>query len=1659
MACNVVELATVNFLEKEGYIRWHEVDGYPGEYRIPKNKVEKTRKAIKELTIAARKYGVTNPSQMFHIVEKPYNLTPGTSERVDNMISKGITSYYVLEEDIPFVTEFQEKFDRFQEERKVVQSKIDFDAPLKDKIKTMFSNNPEFFDIGSQEDYLEYLEVTNKGDVVNENDFEDFQKFVENRNREIQSEEDFRRYTMNAPGSYTNTRTGETVDTTNLAANSAYVNSKRQLLENLKTHLEDYYKLNKGKEHTELYKKRIKELNEVINEVSDELSLLTATDAKTIFRSVINEIEILSEILDNPDTFNAENFELIQRLNILSNLILGQNIDGTSIIGDRIMFNGEGIEGFNDYVVEPMTKLKLKYDDYLYNVAENAFLNNPIFIENRDKFTDEQIQEMLKSVREKGNDINFFQAYFLGVNSNADSILFKIVNDLLQTNVRKVEQSIGKKEKALSEVQERLRKKKFDIDKFYAKDENGIKTGRLISKYTAKWFRSLNVLHNLKKEFDSVHNQLKPQKYKEIISWYDENVSFIDIRKLKVFKDRYSEGYGKYFKFSDEEMTQYEKWLREELGKGYDEAIETQMENIERFISYSLSESDKNTIWTQKNISAASPFKFLENYDSKNKRNAIPTVVGSQTTSVFNIGKYNHFIPKRYIVDKTTEDLIDNEYYDKIFEKDIESDPDAYEAQRLLQDLLSNHINPAYSLNGNVISSLQIPMLRKEFSETWAESKRKGILSLIKAMVHNVINNWKDIWFDQTYSSDRKGVVANYSNAALREINNYKRVLQLKSLEDLLKKADELGLHFKSNETKDRIIDGIARAEVLPEFSNDIFQNVLTVSSYATLHRARQDTSFIAELLYKVHIKPNLDGKVRELSNKKFRAWIDTNVYGKRNEKSQENNVITKANLKRLSDADKRLKKVLQEINVDNLGEDVVFYLEGIRYTSRLSDDKNREFVAIKENESGENFEYKTISSEEFEEKLNTYIKNQVDSLGISMTFSSLVSGILNNLSIKFLGFNPKSGLKNRIEGAVMNSIIDAEGTKWTRGNNRNSTRILSLANIFRLSNGKLDNIARKKALQLKTINQLVQRLGVLQDRKDFRDKKNQVSAYDKYKDFLDVYNFAIGMPEYRNQVEIVLNILQDQKITNYKGETVSFVNGTGIVKDSEGRVIETGQYMSAYIPGTLTLKDEYKYTAEAFNEDGTLKDNINLNDYINMDNIGYETFQVFDAIGGKTEGSNAIHLINEKIQDTINKTQGNFSSMDSILVMRSTLGRFAMFFKRYLPELVNQRFGTFGNDIIQGKYKSEGRYRVLFRNPGALGVLASTVATVFFGPLIGGGFLATAFLPYLFHSVSNRWFNREINVSLADNLEESVGMLKEILIRTMDFPLGIVHSKWRFRDIKSLGDNQFFEKLKDKEVLTEDEAGALIACAEEIAITIGSMLFIMLAKNALGGGDDEDEDKKQLRNFIDNYGNQIMENLTQFYDPVGFVKNNFSRLVLFSTLEDTEKFLTAFRKYIDYDEGTLREVTMKGLKAQPLVPIINFVAKPIEVGDISGIWKDEKEYDSGQWFDKVVKSKEAISKEKLTNRRESLKKKYIDLLSDRYREELGFSKSKADVVAEETARKMMNNPEISRQYREGETFEDALERIDFKEATKLAEEAVAEVELEEPEEEEEATE
>ena len=221
------------------------------------------------------------------------------------------------------------------------------------------------------------------------------------------------------------------------------LNIKKKLLQNLKDNLQKYRKLNKGKESNLDYIDKVSDFYDVIDQVTAEIGQLTATDAQTVFADIITEMELLSSSLANLDTFKTENHDILARLDILANLILGQNIDGSKASDLTVMFDSSGITGYSD-IRSSMIDLQNKYSDFLFEIAKNALLSDHIFVEVQSQLDDNQVAAMIASIKDAGKDINMLQSLLLGINSNNDSVITKTLYNIYQMNIRKVEQSVLK---------------------------------------------------------------------------------------------------------------------------------------------------------------------------------------------------------------------------------------------------------------------------------------------------------------------------------------------------------------------------------------------------------------------------------------------------------------------------------------------------------------------------------------------------------------------------------------------------------------------------------------------------------------------------------------------------------------------------------------------------------------------------------------------------------------------------------------------------------------------------------------------------------------------------------------------------------------------------------------------------------------------------------------------------------------------------------------------------------------------------------------------------------------------------------------------------------------------------------------------------------------
>lgn len=1370
---------------------------------------------------------------------------------------------------------------------------------------------------------------------------------------------------------------------------SSYHKHKVELLKKLENKYESYKTLNKNNYGTDKYKQDTYSFQNTINKLKDEIENLDIDNTEIMFQDIINEMDYLSKVLDNTDTEILGNQDVINRIDFLNQMITGQNLNGELV--NYEIWNGNSYVNYDKLILSGITKLTNKLKTKEQQIIKDLMSKDIIFQAHKDTFS----QEEITSLFQKRSDIWAIEELFLGINSNDDTIAATLLNTTFQTNVQKTKQFARPFVESIKSLDKKLREKKFDLENFFEKDTEGIDTGNIIHKYTRNYFRKLSNYYELNKEFNQAKKDKKQSAYAKKIAWLKENTEVIDFRKLSYFKDVYGEQYGDFFTASDEEMINYENQLKEKLGKLYDYHIEDLEKKLSEYEHYKTSEELKNTKWIGKNINSNSPWVFVQNYYSDNANNQVDYQSGENTYFTFNNSKFIEFVPVKQKIGPNNIGEVDSGFYNPDFNK-IEQDEDAFSYWESIRDVYSKHINPTYASNGQNVSTLTWAKFERSFTEEMATSK--GFKSFFRNLYNEVIKAAKQAFYEKGFYNEHSDIKSNYTDATQKQINKLKKFLSLKSVEEIQKMADnekityqDLNNYTKGLSTKEAemtteaykndLIDKIARKQVFSEYSKDLTKITTALSELASLHKSRQETQFIADMLLNYHktIKDK-NNKDRNYSNKKLQSWVSANIYNRRavsrgNEEDGLGDTFTNFP-KLLSDTEKQMKQVLESLKADSTVTvpNFSFFFDGINYSK-----KGKDYYQTLEGNTSQ------ITQETFEKVMQVYIDGEIQNLGIPMTPGGLGLGIMKTIINKSLALNPVSGIFNRVDGLFANMIRDNMGDYWTSGNLKHAKRFMALANINKFAGDKLSLESKKKAQQMKTFQLLLDELALFQDKKNELDRKDKESKFNKYNEKLNIFQFAVENPEFKNQGEIVLSMLMDTVIYDNNGKAHKFFDGSGF---------------PAYKAGTLELRDEFK----------------------NDKNKGWEDFH----IDTQNIDFNQFFVQKVKIEDTIKRTQGNYATLDSIKILDTNWGKFLMLFMRWMPEHINQRFGSRKVDIIQGKKKIAGRYRGLLGNAGATGVFASIALGVGFGPIGALTGLSATIIPF----VIQKWYGKNVHDETAIqnhllDIQTTIGFMKEILIQSMNLPLKVGYSKTNLDTI--IKNN----RLNNNPNLNEEEAKALKGMAQESAIMITQLMTMLLLKSLLWDNDDDEEDyRRQLHNFVDNQANRSIGNMLNWSNPKTFIDEN-SKLAMLRYIGDAEKLLKHTSDYITKSKGTPADLMYDVTKVQPFIPIPNSVSKGLFKGEYPGL--DKKEYQGSQWFDDYIKGQEYVANKELKNKRSKYKAEYEEMLRQKY-EGKDFTEEQVDRMIEKRSRKRMNKYDIRK--RKNETAQEALERIDFEAET-----------------------
>lgn len=1420
----------------------------------------------------------------------------------------------------------------------------------------------------------------------------------------------------------------------------AYFNHLNNLADYVKERQENFKRNNVAYVGTKEYNEKMTQLYKSQDELSQQINSLRAEgalqNAELVFSNFVLEINTLRKILNKKSPKEYIDFNVGERIEVLSTLFQGIDINGDfmkdEVTGEKyVPINGESLDNFiaiSDSVRELRRDYLASFEDVIRDLVEN----NPVYQSSLQKFEPdqniidelsddpEQLSKYLKNIEKKAEeykaaveklysdkkDINLIEEWLLGANSANDSIGIIAVKLEQDYRMQEEEQVTRNLEESIEELDGILYEENFSLDNFYEKDEYGVDTGNIIHIYSRDWFKEMRNYSKLFKEFKYPEEKEKSKtvSYKSLISWLGTNSHVIDFTRIKAIKDIYGDVYSEFFTESDSVMEDYEESLRRVLGKYYDTVLSEVKEKLEEYHQRRVvREADTENLFIDRNVKKDSPWEFVRNYYGKKPYNSIDYNFKGEKRGLYVAPEFITFIPKKK--KKTSLGEIDSKFYNKDFEK-IQDNDNAYKYWEKTVELYSKHINPTYNTRGKYIGSMNWGKYLKDSLETLqTKGDNTGFVAKVfRELADTTIKRFED---HRNITDSREQVQRNYSDNSKEAIRKFSSYLQLKKDEELMDMALDRGIVYskvagkKGGDIRKELIEVIARYEVLSLYSKDLTRNTLALSKEASLHRARVETANVTELIknYNKTIK-TAKGKDRSRSNEKLDSFIDTVIYNKRtSETIDKKDLANQSKMKHLSKMERKIKKILTDLKkaADNK-ESVAFTMDNKEYGIFQGEYyvKDLEKPVVIDEDGAVEEEGKKISTLDqasFEEALGAFIRTSMENLGSPITANSALKGAMSVVVAKAMLLNPESGVKNRIEGMFTNMIRDAEGSSWTRGNLRNARRDLTGMNVYReLKDSKFTPEGLKKRDSLETFMQLYNRFGVFEDRSNELDRRDSLSRYRRMAKKFDPYKLAIGYPEYKNQAEIVHCMLQDLKIKDLDGNIHDFYNK------------KTGEWV-AFEPGTLTLKKEFR----------------------RLENLGWETFHLKDGA--------EFFVAKVKIDDTIKRVQGNYSDFDSVKALDSEIGKACMIFLRWFPEHFAQRFITREVDIVQGRTEYVGRYNIMRSNAPAISIFATSLLFAVHGPIgltmfVGG---STLVLPFIIRLIMSKKLNASKSIAESNyNLLETLAMLQEVVVNTFSFPLEVLKIPVKVPKLIKAIDLDNLEE-KGNTGLSESELRAIRGLCKEVSIILTGTLALFFANILLkslmkiGGDDDDDKYLTYIYNYINNAGSNLIKSFTSWSDPYSMFDQN-GKIAVLRAIEDASKLIKLIDDWIE--KGGIEDpgrFLYQLNKVQPVLLIPNSVAKAVFKNEYP--FFNKRDYEPGSWLNRYAKSGEERAKAQAeferVNFRKSLEEKFERSLKETY-EDTDVSE---EIIKEEA--KDMADKIVRKTYHKGkETNQETLEKL-----------------------------
>ena len=1403
--------------------------------------------------------------------------------------------------------------------------------------------------------------------VINEANIEEFNNFINNKKlaESVKIEELTDQFDSIEEDGSIDYQMGETLFS--LPTNTPGTVKPGTLLQWKDNRLDYKKKLETAKQYYQQQKNwtKVKEINGVLEDIENQINSIDENDIQTVYEGSIEEINTIDKFLNgiDKDVVDAADalttHKLAERIADLKLFFLGINRD-TDFAYRFDEFEDDKKPEYSFYhdfnpalsnadrleLETKVTNLQAKFDR-LQNKIIIGIFNNSAFVQNHlasGKWTQNDVDTIHKLLEDKDVNIDKLAKRFLGAGSGG-GVLGQL---LIEMKEQQLTQERGHTNGRIISLSDNWKKLLGINDsngvpvtsKLFAKDQFGVRQNKLISKYSDEYIRKIV---DVAKERGQFYKNMNGVTYANWQSSVKKNFTMLNPMKLSAIANKYSSHsvHGSYFNYSDQDIVDYENELRASLGNTmFDIEVKNALESIDNYIET----YDSGAFSSRQQEFRQNPFRYIQNFESGNYDKA------DSSTGYYLEPKFNRFVPK------TGES--------KFFNNDFKTVEDGEHGQELMDiykdsySLLYEYINPTLKSEGASSGVLDVVdyedrMEKEMISQLGVFGKiTNTIYDSYKAHIDKYFNasaaNIDRILKDDTYQKRMQIGGIGYAKREKQILFNLYNNMKLDKLLDL---ANERGFNMPTVSVdqsdanavkifKRDLSNALARYDVNQSASSDLFDSIHKATKLVSDVKARRATLGTLEAMKYYAKTKKGDRNLHELSDF-LNIWGDTNILGYEFAKDIDKSGPTEADTKLVktslgtknyTEVEKAARKLLkQEQQNIKSSREYNFTYRGIKYTTS---------AGIYTKQEGKNKTNLTL--QEIDKSFDSYINEEFDKLGTDMTVGSVLLGLMDNMILRFLGISPRGGAKNRIQGMIQSlSVAASEQFGFDTKQYNISRRFLFGTNTAKyFLPGTFSDTQR--GLKVQTAKILLENLQLYQNKADELALENK-SGFIKAKSWMreKLMDFSINNPEWKNQTEIALSIMQNIMVeTNQvdsNGDTIKkpLFNGKDFI----------------YIPGTLDLKPEF-----------------------DTPNNRAMWVEFKPAENGDKDSILAIG----KIKTSIQKTQGNYSNTDVIYHQASVQGKITSMFRRYQFENTAMQYGTQKVDIRTGEIDIQGRKLHLFNHipttlfylsannfSYAAGIVTSlAVAGISAPALIGIGSLL---LP-LGMVLARKKIVGKMKLNMNEMLI-ATDFMKEVLYRSVNTSASVLS----YGNVSPL--DKSLKKLNNAESaqkrgLTEKERKMLSESAAELSTKV--FVYTSMSLAALGMkalyllvSPPDDDDKKDnwlaqlvniegLINAMINDRNNLTNELAKYTNPAQFMKdaNSFTFL---ESLNRTRKFWGEYLPdVVAGDKPADREFAYKLITNVPFSTLPNQASKLL-VSKKEGMFIDSRLYEGATWSDKLL--------------------------------------------------------------------------------------------------------